>query len=211
MTRLRPSFLAVLLLVLIGTAPFEGNRATRNLAAQSRQPAPRDPCAAPVNKVVAENCRPGNAREEWDVNGSGDPEIQGFATDMSVNVGGTIQFKIKTSSPRYRIDIYRTGWYGGQGARLVRSMRPSAALPQAQPDCRVHPGTRLVDCGNWAVSASWPVPADAASGVYLARLVREDDAPASWRLVRFTRPTRSTRLQWPRRRSASRRPQPSGS
>jgi hypothetical protein len=30
------------------------------------------------NKVVAENCRAGNAREEWEVNGTGDLEIQGF-------------------------------------------------------------------------------------------------------------------------------------
>ena len=59
--------------------------------AQTRQPgttaAPADPCAAPANKIVAENCKPGNPREEWDVYGSGDPDIQGFATDMSVNLG----------------------------------------------------------------------------------------------------------------------------
>ena len=33
---------------------------------------------------------------------------------------------------------------------------------------------RQYDCGTWGVSASWPIPADAISGVYLARLVRED-------------------------------------
>ena len=32
----------------------------------------------------------------------------------------------------------------------------------------------LVDCGNWAVSASWTVPTDATSGIYIAKLVRED-------------------------------------
>jgi hypothetical protein len=180
MTRPRPSLLAVLLL-LSGASPFPTDRSPERLAAQASQAASRDECGAPANKVVAENCREGNPREEWDVNGTGDPEIQGFATDMSVNLGGTVRFKIKSSSPRYRVDIYRTGWYGGRGARLVHTMRPTAALPQAQPDCRVHPGTRLVDCGNWAISASWTVPADAVSGVYLARLVREDDAPASWR------------------------------
>ena len=155
------------------------------LSAQARPapPAPataKDPCAAPANKIVAENCKPGNPREEWDVYGQGDPEIQGFATDMSVNLGETVAFKVKTHSPKYRIDIYRTGWYSGSGARLQQTIRPAVPLPQVQPDCKVG-SFRLVDCGNWQVSASWRVPVEAVSGVYIARLVREDDGPIPWR------------------------------
>ena len=41
------------------------------------------------------------------------------------------------------------------------------------------PTTGLVDCGNWAVSASWPVPADATSGIYFARAERLDTGGAS--------------------------------
>ena len=140
-----------------------------------------DPCVSPANRIVAENCLPGNPREEWDVGFEGDPEIQGFATDISVNLGETVSFKIRTHSPSYRIDIYRMGWYGGAGARLIETFRPSASLPQAQPDCRIHTNMRFVDCGNWKVSASWEVPADGVSGVYVARLVREDDEPEPWR------------------------------
>ena len=36
------------------------------------------------------------------------------------------------------------------------------------------PSTGLIDCGNWAVSASWTVPTNAVSGVYIAHLVRDD-------------------------------------
>jgi N,N-dimethylformamidase beta subunit-like protein len=155
------------------------------LAAQARPAgsaqATPNPCASPANTIVAENCKPGNARTEWDINSSGDSTIQGFATDMSVNLGETISFKIDTDSPKYRIDIYRMGWYGGSGARLIETIRPSVALPQAQPDCLVLNQGRLVDCGNWKVSASWQAPANGVSGVYVARLVREDDAPAPWR------------------------------
>ena len=32
----------------------------------------------------------------------------------------------------------------------------------------------LIDAGNWAVSASWAIPDDAVSGVYIAKLVRQD-------------------------------------
>ncbi len=34
--------------------------------------------------------------------------------------------------------------------------------------------TGLVDAGNWSVSATWDMPADAVSGVYIAKLVRND-------------------------------------
>ena len=48
-----------------------------------------------ANKVVAENCKPGNPRTEWDVNADGDPTIQGFATEMSVNLGESVDFKMQ--------------------------------------------------------------------------------------------------------------------
>jgi hypothetical protein len=137
-------------------------------------------CVRPANRIVAENCKPGNPSTEWDVNGSGDLKIQGFATDISVNVGETISFKVESASPAYRIDIYRLGYYGGMGARQVASITPSVALPQSQPACLTDMTVRLYDCGNWAVSASWAVPRDAVSGIHIARLVREDNEPASW-------------------------------
>jgi hypothetical protein len=126
------------------------------------------------NAIVAENALPGNPPGEWDVVGAGHDSIQGFATDISVNQGETVRFKIDTPSTNYRLDIYRLGWYGGNGARKVATVQPSAALPQSQPDCLSSPTTGLVDCGNWAESASWAVPANATSGIYLAKLVRED-------------------------------------
>src|SRR6185312_146452 len=105
---------------------------------------------------------------------AGDESIQGFATDISVNVGHKIDFKIDTDASKYTIDIYRTGWYQGLGARKIASVTPSASLPQNQPACRNDVATELVDCGNWAVSAGWNVPADAVSGVYVAKLHRAD-------------------------------------
>jgi hypothetical protein len=146
-----------------------------------RAPQAARACTNPPTKIVAENCKPGNPSTEWDINGSGDPRIQGFATDISVNIGEAIAFKIASDSPRYRIDIYRLGYYGGAGARLVATVRPSVPLPQTQPACLRDESVRLYDCGNWAVSASWAVPREVMSGIYIARLVREDDATPSWR------------------------------
>ena len=146
-----------------------------------------DACAAPANEIVAENCLEGHPPTEWDINGYGDPSIQGFGTDIAIARGETIEFKIDTDSEDYRIDVYRMGYYSGMGARRVDSFEPSATLPQIQPECLRGPipvlaegggletwPAPLVDCGNWAASASWQAPADATSGIYFARLVREE-------------------------------------
>jgi hypothetical protein len=135
--------------------------------------------AAQVSPIVLENTQTGSPSSEWDVSGAGDPTIQGFATDISVNRGDAVFFKVKTDSSNYRIDIYRIGYYGGNGARLVAAdLVPSAALPQSQPACLVNGTTGLADCGNWSVSASWST-AGQTSGIYLAKLKRLDDGGAS--------------------------------
>ena len=136
--------------------------------------------AACANPVACENEKAGSAPSAWQVSGSGDSTIQGYATSMSVNVGGTIRFKVKSTASAYHIDIYRLGYYQGNGARLQQAnVRPTASLPQTQPACLTDSATGLIDCGNWGVSASWTVPSTSVSGVYIARLIRDDNGGAS--------------------------------
>jgi hypothetical protein len=124
-----------------------------------------DPCATPANEIVAENCLTGAPLSEWDITRAGTGAVQGFATDISVDQGGTVGFKIDANAS-YALDIYRLGYYGGVGARRVAGL---GDLPAAsQPACSEQASTGLVDCGNWAVSASWTVPGNAVSGIYLA-------------------------------------------
>jgi hypothetical protein len=139
------------------------------------------PCTPPVTSVIAcENSLPGDPPSDWQITGDGDTTIQGFATAMSVNVGQTETFKIKTPASSYHIDILRLGYYGGDGARKVAAnILPSASLPQTQPACVTNSTTGLIDCGNWGVSASWAVPSTAVSGLYIALLVRNDTGGAS--------------------------------
>jgi hypothetical protein len=75
--------------------------------------------------IASENALTGNLPGEWDVNGIGDPSIQGFATDFSVDRGTLVQFKINTNAAAYRIDIYRFSYYGGRGARKVATINPA--------------------------------------------------------------------------------------
>src|SRR5712664_2617661 len=136
-------------------------------------------CTAPKNPIEAENCLPGTPASQWYVDGAGSPNIQGFATDISVNAGQTISFKISTNATSYRIDIYRLGYYQGNNGRFITSISPSAHLPQIQPSCLTDSATGLIDCGNWGISASWTVPSTAVSGIYFAKLVRLDTGEAS--------------------------------
>ena len=126
-----------------------------------------------MNPIVAENQLPGTPQDVWDV-GLGSGNIEGFATQMSVNHGQTVQFKISTDASSYSIDIYRLGYYGGDGARYITTINPTASLAQNQPAPVEDPSTGLVDCGDWQVSASWAVPTTAVSGVYIADLIRGD-------------------------------------
>ena len=150
-------------------------------------PAAHASCGSPVNEVEAENCKPGTSSAIWDVPGAGDTNIQGFATDISVDQGGTVGFKIDTDASAYRLDIYRLGYYGGDGARKVTDtpIRPPAI--GGQPPCGGNATLGLVDCANWTTSATWQVPADATSGIYFAHAVREDGTPGESHIVFIVR------------------------
>ena len=147
--------------------------------ADSAASARRRPTGPAANPIVAENRRPGTPRSAWEVRGAGDPSIQGFATDISVNAGATIAFKVDTDATRYAIEIFRLGYYQGLGGRKVAEIPAAEIVAQRQPAPMRDPSVGLVDCANWSVSARWPVPADAVSGVYLAKLTRPDTGGAS--------------------------------
>jgi len=151
-----------------------------------------DPCTPIVNPIACENSKPGTPQSTWDISGAGSSSIQGFATDISVNRGQAVQFKVKTPAKSYRLDIYRMGYYGGMGARQITSINPSAALPQTQPACSNDTTNGLVDCANWKVSASWPVPSTAVSGIYFAKLVRTDGTSGSSHIFFVVRDDSST-------------------
>jgi hypothetical protein len=139
-------------------------------------------CAAATNPVVCTNSLPGTPRSQWDV-GSGDPSIQGFPVRIGLQRGDTLEIKVNTPATAYRADIYRMGWYGGLGARYIATVRPAVKLPQIQPPCLQQTSAGVVDCGNWAVSLRWTIPSDAVSGVYEAKLVREDGVSAANRVI----------------------------
>ena len=73
-----------------------------------------------MNEIVQENAIVEGRTDKsyWDVEHS--TQIEGFATDMSVNAGTRVDFKINVNGGAgsdYIVEIFRLGYYGGSGAR----------------------------------------------------------------------------------------------
>jgi hypothetical protein len=125
--------------------------------------------AEPTNPTRVENARPGAA--DWELTAPATArEIEGYASETSVDRGDTLDLYVSTPEPAYTVDVFRTGWYGGAGARRVAGpiVRPGRPQPPPTPDSL----TGLIEC-RWTdpyrlrtADAEGPWP----SGVYLARL-----------------------------------------
>lgn len=128
-----------------------------------------------TNAIVLENERTDGVMPESYWNVASTSQIEGFTTDISVNAGTTVDFKINVNGDAgsdYRVEIFRLGYYGGDGARKVAEWVNTSAT--VQPNAEYDASRALVDAGNWSVTDSWTTPEDATAGVYIARLQRLD-------------------------------------
>ncbi len=123
------------------------------------------------NPIVIENANAGNPIAEWGVPDFRDNRIAGFRTKMSLNAGETVRFKINVQGgANYTLKIYRIGYYGGNGARLMADLGTRAG--DIQPGGISDPATGSLDCSNWSEAAAWAIPASAVSGFYIAKIER---------------------------------------
>lgn len=123
--------------------------------------------------VAEENARPGATdwqltRVRPDGGGFRSPWIEGYCSKQSVAAGESIEIMVSTRPARpFRLEVFRMGYYGGRGARLVHEV--SAIAGQEQTDPRpTGPGNRH-EC-RWGPSYELMIPRDWPSGVYLGRL-----------------------------------------
>ena len=95
------------------------------------------------------------------------PYIEGYCSRQSIKAGEKIDIMVSTSETvKYKIDIYRTGYYGGTGGRLVHTLGPLDGFDQGVP---AKGEKNLHEC-DWKVSASIVIPKDWLSGVYIGKL-----------------------------------------
>ena len=126
--------------------------------------------------IVAENART-DGRTPWAdirLSGHGNLWAAGFVRKVSYNVGETAQFSMSTPWST-EVRIYRCGWYGGDGFRLVDTITNTIA---SQAEATTIPDSNgATTCTSWTVTAEWEIPADACTGMYLA-VAFLDGAPA---------------------------------
>jgi hypothetical protein len=139
--------------------------------------------AAAGNPIVRENALPGT-RDWLLTNTRVDPAtkyrcpwIEGYCSQTSVRAGGKISFHVSTNpASRFTLDLFRLGYYGGDGGRLVRRLGPFEGRVQEDPP--VGP-KRVRDCA-WEACAEITIPDDWVSGVYLGKLTAEREGLQSY-------------------------------
>lgn len=125
------------------------------------------------NPIVIENAKAGTS--DWQLtrvrldrsDGCRSALIEGYCSRQSVEAGEKIEIMVSTqpASP-FRIEIFRTGYYGGLGARLMKTLGPlqGEVQPTPKPDART-----MHEC-QWKPAVEIVIPADWPSGVYVGRL-----------------------------------------
>jgi hypothetical protein len=84
--------------------------------------------------------------------------------------GGTVSFHVSTQSgERYRISVYRLGWYGGVGARLFTCLPACDGDHSGSPQQASAPDPSSGEAvAHWPVTDTLAVGGDWPSGYYLA-------------------------------------------
>ncbi|HEY4018080.1 MAG TPA: N,N-dimethylformamidase beta subunit family domain-containing protein [Pseudonocardiaceae bacterium] len=117
--------------------------------------------------VVEENKKPGTPA--WRI--SDTPKtgaVEGFASQVYASAGQSVMLYVNSTAPKFRVDAYRIGYYGGVGARLVWSSREQTG--KAQPPCPLTAGVNMVSCDNWTPSLTVPITGAFPQGDYLFKL-----------------------------------------
>ena len=122
------------------------------------------------NPVAAENALPGTS--SWNTVQAAFRSIEGYTSEVSVAPGDTIHFHVQTEpAARYRINLYRLGWYQGLGARLITCLPACDQDEQGvtQPVPPFNPDTGFLRAG-WPVTDMVTVGPTWVSGYYVAKL-----------------------------------------
>lgn len=134
------------------------------------------------NPIARENANTGTGNWEIPAGKAATTQIQAYADATSVAPGHALTFYVSTqkAGTNYFIDIYRLGWYGGTGGRLMITLPAQVGQTQGYYDavtnhligcvsCHIDTNTGLIEA-NWQPSFKLIVPSDWTTGVYLAKL-----------------------------------------
>lgn len=146
---------------------------------------PPDLPSPPMPGACAAATRPGWLAAENRRRGTPLPRPPAFAhpgavlaTTSTPSVGCGERFRVAVSAPRgrYAVRVWRTGHYGGAGARVVWTSPTFAAGPQPRTT-----GAAVVSGGpRWRTTETVTVPATWPPGLYLAEVIGSRTGGAGW-------------------------------
>ena len=94
------------------------------------------------------------------------PRIEGYCSEASVSAGDTLKIMVSTNPvSEFSLEIFRTGYYGGDGGRSM--MKFESIQGKTQPDPPIGEN-RLREC-KWEPSVEFKIPDDWVNGVYLGK------------------------------------------
>jgi hypothetical protein len=132
------------------------------------------------NVIQEENAKPG--ARDWQLTrmkldksgGFRSPVIEGYCSRQSLKAGEVLDVFVSTRPvAKFKLEIFRTGYYGGRGARLMAELGPFEAVEQPVPKPT---DRRMMEC-EWSKTTSITIPEDWLSGVYLGRLTTIPENP----------------------------------
>ncbi len=108
-------------------------------------------------------------------------DLGAFTPQTSYNLGENVPIKIGTDLPSFpatnvNISIYRIGWYGGTGARLIAGAGANNVKVSNSFQCNpANTTTGEVNCSNWSVSYTVAGSKLPVSGIYEAVITDAED------------------------------------
>ena len=102
-------------------------------------------------EILHENALPGTTNWQIPDASASSTQIQAYASATSVQPGQMLTFYVSTQKQGtpYTVAIYRLGWYGGAGGRLMTSRMGQIGQAQGYYDSQTH---RLVNCHSCHVN-----------------------------------------------------------
>jgi hypothetical protein len=131
------------------------------------------PTAGQAPSIAAENRLPGTSAwrlrgPSYEIGGEAHGAIAGYVSAQAVAPGEAESVYVDAPGSRtVTVDVYRMGWYGGRGGRLVLASRPLPA--HGQPPCTHRHATGLTEC-RWHATLTFPIMETLTSGVYVVKL-----------------------------------------
>lgn len=162
MKRVTPCIAAVILFCYCLAISCQTETSQNLIVKENQKPGTKDWI---LNKVRADTCR---LEKPYKANlFCRQQDIEGYCSAMSIRAGETLNVFVSTNpESSFIVDIYRMGYYGGNGGRKVMSLGPIESHTQpAPPDGEKN----LRDC-KWTKTFDIKIPTDWLSGVYVGKM-----------------------------------------